>query len=525
MKNRFLVLLSLALAFVACSKQPAEPEAVKVTSVSLSSNDLTVFKDSSSVLVATVLPENATDKTVTWTSDDTAVASVDQSGRVTGVAAGSTKVKAVTVDGGFSAECQVYVTTENIPVKKIEADPDELIVRIGKEAKMNIAFTPANATDKSLVFSIPERFQKYATIDSETGVITGISEGKLTATAKTPDGKLSAKCAVTVTYENLPWVDGYPQGVKVHTFTDDLGGGLTCKGAWAEVDFSANFALRFNSLQSGAKTLIGVDEYDKVDWFDEFPEKNGKPVLLTNAGFFYLNTWVSPSRYETSSAIITDGALVGVGATTTGISGYTGNYYPVRSALCQHNDGTFSVEWIYVVDNTKVYTYPSALGQNDQTGTFFPTAECPTEKPQANTPGAKKLTDGKNLMQGGPRLVQNGVNVAWDNTWAELLNGTVTNASAGDSYRTARTAWGVTAEGHLILLVCGGDGRNGKNPAGFNMGELADKMIEIGCVDAVNFDGGGSSQMVGPDGKSIVSQIGSMRALPSIMAISEIQYD
>lgn len=522
MRKTFFCFLAAAFALVSCETQqpvqPSEPEIVKVTSVSLDASTLDLYVDSTAVLVASVQPGNATDKSVKWVSDNESVVSVDASGKLTGKAEGSAKVSVTTTDGGFTAACQVSVSALNIPVKSIKAVPDTIIVRIGKTQKVNVEFIPANATDRTLTYDIPTRFQKFATIDSE-GVLTGVGEGQFILTIKSGNGKV-AKAVVKSTYENLPWEGGYPVGVKVTKFTDDLGGGLTCEGAWAEIDLSANVALRFNTLHGSNKTIIGVDENDKVDWYDQFPKNSGIPVILINAGFF-------DAKWGTSSAVITEGSFQAAGATSTGIKydGYKGTYYPVRSAICQKKDGSISIEWIYII-NSVVYTYPSALGQNDQTGVFFPTSQCPTSKPTASTPGAGKWEDGWNLMQGGPRLVQNGVNVAWSNTWAELLDGTVTNASKGESYRTARTACGITSEGHLIMLVCYGDGRNDKNPAGFNMSELADKMIEVGCVDAVNFDGGGSSQMIGPDGKSIVPQIGSsMRAIPTVMAISEKQYD
>lgn len=60
-------------------------------------------------LVATVTPANATVKTVSWSSDDTSVATVDSTGKVTGVAAGTATITAETVDGNFTADCEVTV--------------------------------------------------------------------------------------------------------------------------------------------------------------------------------------------------------------------------------------------------------------------------------------------------------------------------------------------------------------------------------------------------------------------------------
>ena len=68
------------------------------------------------------------------------------------------------------------------------------------------------------------------------------------------------------------------------------------------------------------------------------------------------------------------------------------------------------------------------------------------------------------------------------------------NTNTTDNARHPRTAAGVTADGTLVLLVA--DGRRPGWAMGLTMSELADEMIALGCVDAINFDGGGSSTMV-----------------------------
>ena len=62
-----------------------------------------------------------------------------------------------------------------------------------------------------------------------------------------------------------------------------------------------------------------------------------------------------------------------------------------------------------------------------------------------------------------------------------------------------RTAIVATADGKLVVLVC--DGRNKRGSKGFTLPELADKLISLGCTEAVNLDGGGSSTFVGREGK------------------------
>ena len=106
--------------------------------------------------------------------------------------------------------------------------------------------------------------------------------------------------------------------------------------------------------------------------------------------------------------------------------------------------------------------------------------------------------------------------------WKEVFDG---GGIAGTS-RQPRTAIGATADGKLILLVC--DGRNMRGSAGFTLAELADKLIALGAVDAVNLDGGGSSTMVS-DGKVLnrPSDTGSAeviveRKISTAVVISEV---
>ena len=82
---------------------------VSVTGVTLNKTSLTLNKGASETLTATVSPSNATNKSVTWSSSNTSVATVDSNGKVTAVSAGSTTVTVKTNDGGKTATCAVTV--------------------------------------------------------------------------------------------------------------------------------------------------------------------------------------------------------------------------------------------------------------------------------------------------------------------------------------------------------------------------------------------------------------------------------
>ena len=93
--------------FTAKSEVTVNPRPVE--SVSLDKTELTVYESETGTLVATVNPDNASDKTVTWTSEDKYVATVDKAGVVTGVSTGETVITVTTTDGGKTASCKVKV--------------------------------------------------------------------------------------------------------------------------------------------------------------------------------------------------------------------------------------------------------------------------------------------------------------------------------------------------------------------------------------------------------------------------------
>ena len=104
-----------ATCTVTVTAASTEPEVVPVTGVTLNQTAVTLDIDQSITLTATVAPENATNKAVTWASDKTDVATVDANGKVTAVAAGTANITVTTQDGGKTATCVVTVNPATEP--------------------------------------------------------------------------------------------------------------------------------------------------------------------------------------------------------------------------------------------------------------------------------------------------------------------------------------------------------------------------------------------------------------------------
>ena len=111
MKKRITILLisTVLLSIFSCKKDDPAPTDVPVTGVELDATELELEVGGTAVLTATVLPEDATDKTVTWTSSAPGIASVDENGTISGLSAGNAVVTVTTTDGGKTAECSVTV--------------------------------------------------------------------------------------------------------------------------------------------------------------------------------------------------------------------------------------------------------------------------------------------------------------------------------------------------------------------------------------------------------------------------------
>ena len=115
MKKIAILLVSAALLpLVSCEKDtqtpPPTPTNVPVTGVELDITEIGLVVGETAVLTATVLPENATDKTVSWSSSAPEIVSVDENGNVQALAVGDAVITVATADGGKTAECIVTVS-------------------------------------------------------------------------------------------------------------------------------------------------------------------------------------------------------------------------------------------------------------------------------------------------------------------------------------------------------------------------------------------------------------------------------
>jgi len=170
---------------------------VEVSSITLNTTELTLNRGAVQQLTASILPEEAKDTPVTWSSSKPEVATVSESGLVTAVAKGSAVITATA--GGKSATCAVTVS---IDLDSITLNPSEMNLVVGNTGTIGVTFDPVDADNQNVHFTSSNT--AIAEV-SESGVVTAKAAGSADITV-TPDTSTAAPkvCKVTVTEQAIP---------------------------------------------------------------------------------------------------------------------------------------------------------------------------------------------------------------------------------------------------------------------------------------------------------------------------------
>ena len=214
--------------------------------------------------------------------------------------------------------------------------------------------------------------------------------------------------------------------------------------------------------------------------------------VITNGGYFYYS---GSKRYTASLA-----------ASNSEILAYNIGYeyddagntcFPVRASFLQSEDGDFDACWTYAKWDFSHYMYQ------------IPSAD-PSKSPSPTYPEEGVAFDAKTAIGGGPVLINDG----------EFVNSYVEEMFYGISPDTdqPRTAIGITADKRMILFVCEGRQMT-EGVAGLTTGDVAEVLLDLGCVEAINLDGGGSSCMLVNGKETIKVCDGSQRAVASTVML------
>ena len=201
----FMLAWALLLALAGCAK-PDDPTltSTPVTEVKVDMTEVRLTEGESVTLIAMVSPENATYKTVTWSSSNPAVATVNESGKVTAVAPGEVVITAKA--GDKTAECKLTVNATPEPqpqpqpeppvpvgVSSIALDQTNMVLQLGTSITLVAMISPDSAADKTVIWESSN--PAVASVD-ENGHVTTVGIGEAVITAKA--GEKSATCKITV---------------------------------------------------------------------------------------------------------------------------------------------------------------------------------------------------------------------------------------------------------------------------------------------------------------------------------------
>lgn len=169
---------------------------VPVTGVTVAPATVSIGIGATTQMTATIAPANASNQAVTWSSSNPAIASVNNSGVVTGVAAGSANVIATTADGGFAGQGTVTVQPAAIVlVTGVTVSPATASIAVGATTPLTATMSPSNATNKTVTWSSSN--PAVATVNS-AGLVAGVAAGGAMITATTVDGSFTSQAGITV---------------------------------------------------------------------------------------------------------------------------------------------------------------------------------------------------------------------------------------------------------------------------------------------------------------------------------------
>lgn len=291
------LLLSISLiagiiaAFTSCDEQEQTPEIVKVESVSIDQEDMTLTEGESVTLTATVLPEDAADKTVAWSSADENVVIVSSNGKVMAMSAGKTAVTAKS--GDKSDFISITVVAKPIPVTGISLNPSSITMKVGESQTITAEVTPQDATNKSVTWASSNT--EVASVNN--GTIVGLNPGSVTITATTVNGGKTAECAVTIKANLAPSVT---IGVdRISAVSAVLSGEANLESSMAaDMTMGIMYSLNSAVLPSNSTKINATDISLKQGFESSYCYSVNALGLAPNSTYYY-RSYVNQSGQDT----------------------------------------------------------------------------------------------------------------------------------------------------------------------------------------------------------------------------------
>ncbi|MDF2567024.1 MAG: Ig-like surface protein, partial [Oscillospiraceae bacterium] len=249
---------------------------VGVTGVTLNKTNESLKVGATLALVATIAPDNATNKNVNWFTSNEKVATVDANGNVKAIGNGTATITAITASGTKIAKCTVAVTT---PVTSVKLNATTATINKGSSQNLTATINPSTASNKEVQWTSGNK--NVATVDSN-GKVTAKAFGVTTIYATTSNG-LKASCTV--------YVKGWYQSAGKWYFNDGKG---KVTNKWFQ-DGSKWYYVDTKGVMQTSKWIKSSGKYYYVDskgvmLTNKWIKSGGKWYYVDKNGIMFVNT-------------------------------------------------------------------------------------------------------------------------------------------------------------------------------------------------------------------------------------------
>ena len=227
----------------------------------LNQNEVGIKKGKSYQLVSTVLPENANNKQVIWTSSDPKIVKVNETtGYITGVKEGTATITVKTLINDISTDCVVNVTGKDVLISGISFYQKNINIAVGYTHTLSYAVNPKNASGTNLTFSSSD---PSVAIVNQDGIIKGLKEGNAIITVSARNGIVKDTTYVTVYKKGTTTVVNgspittttYPKSIKLDNTTLNLKQGTTSQVIATISPSNANQSISWSSSNPRVATV------------------------------------------------------------------------------------------------------------------------------------------------------------------------------------------------------------------------------------------------------------------------------
>lgn len=208
---------------------------------------------------ATVVPEDATDVVIEYVSSDEAIATVDNTGYITAVAAGEADITASVVDTGLAATCHVIVTPA---IESLDISKSSMTMKPGATNTLSVTVSPEDANISGMTWTSSD--EAVATVDQE-GNVTAVADGTATITATI--GETTASCDVTVSSKASNNSSKNNSSSSGGNSSDtSSGNSSTDSNSSSQAATSTAYGAVPFSVAAGTQEWFGIDSSDDAYW-------------------------------------------------------------------------------------------------------------------------------------------------------------------------------------------------------------------------------------------------------------------